>query len=390
MTHDRESVGACVLCAAESLNEFEAYRGLPRVTSDARRWPVGGQLCICMSCGALQKPATARWREEIDRIYGTYQIYYQSAGAEQRVFDIATGDAQPRSSRLVRFLNEQLNLRSSGRLLDFGCGTGATLRAFSEVKPSWQLFGAELSDASASRLARIPGFVRLFVGDELGFEPVEFDLVTLVHSLEHVIDPVGVLRTLAQRLHAAAHLFIEVPDCEQNPYDLVIADHLMHFTPDTLRLTTHRAGYSEQCFTNALLPKELTWLGKPGEGAGVQATPTAAHARAAMQLRWLCAQIEDAKRIAAGAVRFGIFGTSISATWLDGALGGSASFFVDEDTDRIGREHLGRPILAPESVPADCDVFVPLIPRIAASVEQRVAHRSWRMHTPGAMELVNA
>jgi hypothetical protein len=59
-----------------------------------------------------------------------------------------------------------------------------------------------------------------------------------------------------------------------------------------------------------------------------------------------CQQLEAiARQVQSLAERpaFGLFGTAIAATWLDAQTGQAARFFVDEDTNRIGRTHLGRP-----------------------------------------------
>ena len=70
--------------------------------------------------------------------------------------------------------------------------------------------------------------------------------------------------------------------------------------------------------------------------------------------------------------KFGIFGTAISATWLDAQTDRAAQFFVDEDQNRIGKSHLGRPILAPAGVPSGATVFVPLPDPLAAQVAGRL------------------
>jgi hypothetical protein len=87
----------------------------------------------------------------------------------------------------------------------------------------------------------------------------------------------------------------------------------------------------------------------------------------------LTEQVRAAKALGARNSRFGIFGTSISATWLYGAMPGHVTFFVDEDPARINGTHMGLPILAPRDVPEGADVFIPLIPQAATSVARRLS-----------------
>jgi hypothetical protein len=180
-------------------------------------------------------------------------------------------------------------------------------------------------------------------------------------------------------------LFVQVPDGGKNPYDLVIADHLSHFTLDTLRLASHRAGIEIVELTASVLPKELSLIGRQRAGA----TPDIgfpdskpAMERVGSQIDWLCAQITSATEICGSNPRFGIFGTSISATWLAGILGERVSFFVDEDPGRVGGQHMGRGILSPDQIPGNSDVFVPLIPDVAASIVKRLSRSTVRFHAP--------
>jgi len=69
---------------------------------------------------------------------------------------------------------------------------------------------------------------------------------------------------------------------------------------------------------------------------------------------------------------FGIFGTSIAATWLTAELGNAPSFFVDEDVNRIGHLHLGAPIVSPAHVPAGSTVFVAQPTPIARLIADRL------------------
>jgi hypothetical protein len=69
----------------------------------------------------------------------------------------------------------------------------------------------------------------------------------------------------------------------------------------------------------------------------------------------------------------GIFGTSISASWLAASLGGKVTFFVDEDINRVGSTHMGRPIFDVISAPRHRPILMPLRPDIAVSVINRFA-----------------
>jgi SAM-dependent methyltransferase len=367
---------SCLVCGTGSLVEQGGFTALPRITSDCRPFASGGKLAVCSTCGAVQKFPDTQWLEEIARIYAEYAAYYQAGGDEQVILDSRTGTVRRRSDVIVEQLKANYPLPQRGRALDIGCGSGVTLQALSSVLPGWGFFGQDLDERNAERLRAIDGFERLFVCPPAGIAG-QFDLITLIHSLEHFPDPGALLRTLAGKLTAGGLLLVQVCNTERNPYDLLIADHLTHFAPETLRLIASRNGFSVLSVETEWVAKELSMVARRIDAAVPAPQPNPAYAaqvgpRVRSQLAWLQAMAEDASERAAGG-RFGIFGTSICATWLAGYLHEEVAFFVDEDPSRQGRQFMGRPVLAPQGVPGGSAVYLALTPEVAAKVARRLA-----------------
>ena len=339
---------------------------LPRVTSDCKPWPEGGTMTICRVCGASQKLPDAAWFDEIDRIYKAYQIYKLSSGSEQVIFDTA-GGSQPRSRALVDFVVEQVKPGAKGALIDIGCGNGAALANFSHALPGWTMSGTELSDAPLETLHALPNF-GAFYKDEARNIPERFDIVTMIHALEHMSDPLQTLIESTALLNPGGHVFVEIPNVETSPFDLLIADHMMHFSPVHLSYLAQRAGLKVSALHDDVLPKEITMLARQGEGHYARPNPERNSAIVARHIDWLTRLLDVARETAAKASAFGIFGTSISGMWLYGALGEDVAFFVDEDKTRIGNSVNGKPILAPADVPDGAMVFLPLHPGAAANI----------------------
>jgi SAM-dependent methyltransferase len=367
----------CHICALPALEEVRGYGSFRRVTSDCKPWPAGGRLCVCRNCGCIQKAIDAEWRDEVGRIYGAYAIYHQSGGVEQAIFEAGSGQSLRRSNRLVDRLRSTIPLSGRGRLLDVGCGNGALLAAFSAQLPGWSLVGTELNEKYRPIVEAIKGVEALYTcaPEEI---PGEFDFVVLMHALEHIPEPAGLLAKLAAKLTTDGQLLVEVPDHLQNPFDLLIADHCTHFTRTTLVELVQRAGFNLAFAANDWMPKELTVLARQGAGPGIgysQADSVRGAKSAVQSLAWLGAVVAAARTVAA-AKSFGLFGTSISATWLDSELENAATFFVDEDPSRVGKSHLGRPILHPRDVVAGSNIFVALPVPFADAVQERLAKGS--------------
>ena len=326
---------------------------IPRVTSDCRPYPPGGRLGWCEHCSTVQAILDERWMRDTQGIYQAYDIFHQSAGAEQAVFDADAETFVQRSELLLRRLAQIFSIPRQGQILDIGCGSGETLRSFSRVFPHWHLDGFDLDTRMLKKLRAIPGWRQLHT-DSVAAIDQRYDLVSMIHCLEHVPEPVPVLRDVLDKLGPAGKLFIQVPDTSVWHFDMVVADHSLHFDLGTLAAAVEASGFSILELTDVWSYKELSLVAKQDAGDSETRVPCRSKSPRTLadvhrQIDWLRAVIDQAQHAARGG-NFGIFGTSISAAWLYGSLGEPVEFFVDEDPSRIGREFMGRPVLGPSEL----------------------------------------
>lgn len=336
----------------------------------------------------VQKLPEAQWLAEIGEIYRDYEMYHQSAANDQAVFDPVSGRPMGRCEVLSKRLREPGVLPASGSLLDVGAGSGAMLAAFSAASPGWRLFGLDLDTRKEPALKAIPQFERLFTVPP---EQVSqrFDLITLIHSLEHFPDPVAMLRSLRGLIAPGGRLFVQVNNAGRTPFDLVVADHLCHFTPQSLAFLVARSGLGVDGGARTdWVNKELSLLAAdaPQVASPQCEDAAAATARVRRDVAWLEGMLGHARKAStqAGPGRFGMFGTSVAATWLASGLGESIDFYVDEDPARRGRSHLGRPILAPDQVAVGATVYLAFIGDIAERIARRLGHLALDFAAPPA------
>lgn len=397
MQHER-SKSNCHTCGGE-LSYIAGFPTFLQVTSDCRPWKPQGNLAICQICGTVQKPVTEIWLAEADAIYGGYEIYSQSGGVEQSSFDQLTGAAQSRSAKLVDWLIRGYYILPEGKLLDIGCGNGAFLRAFGSVYPSWSMTGLELNDRNRSVVEAIPGVERLHVG------PIEslsgqFNLITLIHALEHIPNPARFLSSLREKLLPGGILLIEVPNLNTSPFDILIADHCSHFTGDTLVKVIEQTPFTVIHLEEDYVPRELTVAIKAREividsaleleqqksnSDTVSGTFQNLHTITA-HLDYLQSLLNLAKSVSGP---IGIFGTSIAGTWLAGSIQDQVAFFVDEDPNRIGRYHLNKPIVAPDEIKNGSRVLIPLPPAISINVANRLSHLNCEFLVSSGLNPIN-
>lgn len=364
----------CVVCLSESVELFENFSKLKRVTSDAKVWPAGGKLAVCCECGVIQKIVDKAWLEEIEIIYQDYEVYHQSNGEEQAVFN-AQGQPEKRSNVLVQYIySKGLLSNNHGKILDYGCGNGEFIGSLSKVHPECHLFGLDLSTKYKKRLDAIPGFKELYQPSNFGVE--KFDLITLIHTLEHLINPIDVLSSIRGCLREGGGLFIQVPNVEKNPFDILIADHLLHLTPLTLTSILIRAGFTIVYLETDVVSKEISLFAVPNMDVENNQLPLGnidlenIKATVNNNLNFI-QQLLCETEILKSKGDFAIFGTSIASTWLYNYFP-EVAFFIDEDPNRIGRLLYGKQVWAPADVYGkNVPISIPLSPAIADVVIAR-------------------
>jgi trans-aconitate methyltransferase len=376
---------ACQVCAGSNLEEISQYRALSRVTSDCKPFPTGGMLVECADCGATQKLPTSLWLKESATIYAGYTPYFQADGIEQVVMDSQTNTLHRRSDVLVSRLKEEGLSTVVSRVLDVGCGNGATLAAISRDFQGSQLYGHEVGLRDHSPLVRIPRFKQLYTCPLYDI-PIKFDLITSVHSLEHFPSAFQTLQSFRDKLSDRGLLFVQVCNSAENPFDLLIADHMMHFTPRTLARLVERAGFRIIKISTDWIPKELSMVVAPGTGTSTFDSYAELRGREST-VEWLQALHRKAELIAKRSTSFGIFGTSIAGSWLASSLSATVDFFVDEDPLRQHRTYLGRPVVGPADVQRGSTVFLALVPGIAEKVRNRLEHLRLSLVTPDPLPL---
>lgn len=370
----------CVLCggAAREVRPHPPCGPFPGVTSDCKAWPRLGAILCCESCGHVQKRLDAVWREDVSRIYADYVMYHLSNGAEQVVFD-ANGPA-PRTLRLITGIMGEAaaSFPETGSLLDVGCGGGAFLAAFHRARPGWTLAGQDLCAQRRGEVLARPGVCSFHCGglDEV---PGLYDAVSMIYVLEHMPDPVAELTRVRRLLKPGGVLLVMVPDLPQSSFDFTVTDHCGHFFAATLTRAVNQAGFAVQALGQDWMAKEVGLIARPApDAAPVGAAGDAATGKRLAQagMDGLARTVRQARRLAeefhADGRAFGLFGTAIAGTWLAQALMGHVDFFVDEDSMRWGKTHLGLPILGPAQATAGSGIFLAFPGPIARTIAQRL------------------
>lgn len=131
---------------------------------------------------------------------------------------------------------------AGGRLLDVGCGNGRFLRVARSL--GWDATGVETDPVSAAHARATGAEVHATMPD------ATFDVITLNHVLEHVADPLALLRQCAERLAPGGRIGIAVPNWtgllhrlfRRSWFGLEPPRHLVMWDRRTLEATVAAAG----------------------------------------------------------------------------------------------------------------------------------------------------
>ncbi len=219
---------------------------------------------ICAGCGlVMQTPRPTK--ESLDIYYReAYRLQVQGVeGPTDKDLRVQAG----RARFLAKLIRD--NLDEVGAHLDIGSSSGALLRA---IRGSFDCESIGIEPGETYR--QYSQDTGLEVYPSLDALPDDwrgkFDLITLIHVLEHLHDPVGYLRKLwMDWLRPGGWLLIEVPNLLG--HQALEFSHLYAFTPETIGETLRRSGFRVRVEKvhgeprSPLLPLYVTMLATLGD-----------------------------------------------------------------------------------------------------------------------------
>jgi D-sedoheptulose 7-phosphate isomerase len=141
-----------------------------------------------------------------------------------------------------------LNGLEPGRVLDVGCGLGFVL---SGLNDSWEKHGVEVSVYAARHAAK---WGKIHIGDlaSANYPDSFFDAVILYHVIEHVADPIALIREVRRVLRKGGVLVLGTPDFDSgcarrfgHRYRLLHDEtHISLFTTESMHRFLHDHGFS--------------------------------------------------------------------------------------------------------------------------------------------------
>jgi 2-polyprenyl-3-methyl-5-hydroxy-6-metoxy-1,4-benzoquinol methylase len=286
-----EAAGPCPVCS--SVRRRKAYEGL-------RDWlggsPGSWSFDACEDCGLLvldpryrradiglayatydhhlaapqPEPAAdarATWAQIVMRAYRRHAYGYPDGLPRWLGFLARLAVPYPEGAEAVGFSVLYLRWLPGGELLDVGCGAGAQLVAMRQL--GWRVAGVDLDPRAVEMAKRLHDLdVRQGTLEQQRFPPDRFDAVTVSHTIEHVHDPLGLVRECGRVLKPGGRLVVVTPNADSlgrkrlgpSWIGLQPPRHLYLFSCATLRRLAERAGLDVGSVRSSVRNAEFAWL----------------------------------------------------------------------------------------------------------------------------------
>ena len=356
---------ACNICN-ESLSAlvYESARPVS-ITSLCQVLDGPTRVWHCANCGHTQTaplPALGKFYAE------DYHIFTASE-EEDQLYAVRDGQKIFRTEHQLATLLTKLDLPPHAQVLDYGCGKAATLKALrghrDDVVPHVFDVGKQYRD-----------FWNAFVPVEnqaVNEVPAEWvgrlDAVISFFALEHVASPKAFVAEAHCLLRAGGTFYFLVPNLFANSADLVVADHVNHFSECSLHRLLSDAGFAvreidgtahnsawvvdaEKCDTDGMAPTTNLVAGSVNTIADYW--------------REFGDRVRDFEKSNDG--KTAIYGSGFYGTFIHASLERPemVACFLDQNPHRQQQTLLKKSIFAPEALPETVRrLYVGLNPRVA-------------------------
>lgn len=209
----------------------------------------------CPNCGSLDLAKMSRFSDSyLVRCRSCSLVFTGRIPTDQELIQHYKGYGREDTlSHLTRQRYKELlsgweNLRQTNKILDVGAGNGFFIQE--AIESGWQGFATEYTPEAVT-LCRAKG-ATAHQGDldTAPFAEGSFDIITAFEVLEHVLNPLELMRNVARLLRPNGMFYLTTPNFNSisrhilGPQWHVIEypEHLFYFTPKTLRNMAKRAG----------------------------------------------------------------------------------------------------------------------------------------------------
>lgn len=392
MAHAR----SCAVCAAPIHSPIYESHGHTSMTTMLRLYRDSTVVWFCDRCGHLQTDAIV----PPDDYYAHQYSILAESDEEDLLYKVVHGRQVFQVEHRVETLLKKVPVRAGARVLDFGCAKGAVVERLRRTCPDMTAHFFDVTDRYLSFWERAiqsdggpaetktrrdrtaeasPSLPRWAVHDLPSVWRHQFDLVCSFYVLEHVTDPVATVQEMTSLLRPGGTVYLLVPNAQANPADMIVADHLQHFSESSLREVMHRAGLELVDIDSTSHDAAFIAAGRKVDQPATLDRPSP---ESICELRehyiktgamWSAARdrVQSFESAASQGRPACIYGAGFYGNFVASCLKHPENVmcFVDQNRFLHGRTTCGKPIVAPDQLARNIEVvYVGLNPAVARTV----------------------
>lgn len=355
----------CNLCGHPLVDEIYESRSTRSLTSLCTVYDGLTHVYFCHGCSHLQSVEI----DNIDEYYDSdYDILVESE-EEDQIYEVLNGANVYRTEHQVGTLLDKIELPPGTKILDYGCAKSSTMRALIGKNPGIRGYLFDVSD-------RYIPFWRKFLSEDHWATYVipsawdgQFDVVTSFFSLEHMARPQDALRQIFRVLRTKGIFYGIVPNVFTNTADMIVVDHVNHFTAVSLNYLLRSNGFKvleldDGSHRGALIFKASKEVGHPvAEDVPVpyEVREVFEEARKVAQF-WkdIGTKVRDFERSITGTERLALYGAGFYGAFIESCLQHSQRIvcIIDQNPFMQGRVVNGISVIPPAELPDDIRVVL--------------------------------
>ena len=346
-------MSTCQVCASKDLKKV-LHQESPCVTSIKTLVNTEMQVYHCNFCNHVQVENSIDLADFYD---DAYDISLESINHDQ-LHKNSKGQYVDRTKLQAKILAHNISMKKNNlKVLEFGSGKGTTLQHLTkicdvdpyvfDVSKSYESYWDKWVPKANQSTYKLPKIWKN-----------KFDMICMHYVLEHVPDPVKILKDLSQYLNKNGVIYFCVPDFRQNMGDLFVVDHINKFTSESLSELARVAGYEIQKKSTEELDNAYLCILRPGKKE-VQRFKTKTDPILKTQ------NFIENNKLTLSAIskkhygdKFAIFGAGFYGTLLASLKEKNVACFLDNNVHLQDKSLLGKPIYSPNNCPNEIETIV--------------------------------
>lgn len=329
---------SCLLCGHQKIIKILNKNIFREISSSCVQLNTSSEIFVCKQCSLVQKKVTSSYKKKIKNIYTNYEIYNLGNKKDNKFF--SNKKIFNRSELILKKIKKKIKLPKTGNMLDYGSNNGYGALTFSKIFSNWKTYAYEKYQKKKVNNS-------IFLNKER-LKQKKFNLIYLSHVFEHFLEPKQEINHISNILENNGILIIQIPYLKENFLDIFVADHTMHIEKKEIKNFFQSTNFKIIHLNNDIIKHELTIILKKEEIKRNDKISKFHINKKINLIKKKLHRIKNRLKKIPKDKKTVIFGTGISSNWIAQEINNKNNYYIDEDTNKIGKKLNNKKIILPK------------------------------------------